>query len=200
MGLSLQQPEGMLLSDLTSSLNLCLENVCTHSSVIDVTFYRSTTLLNWQVLDVLNLSDHRYVTFTEGELVYPVRSFSHPEQLGWNATRLDHEAFHNYVNSTKLVTFGDPNNANPALAFANLLDNYLRGACEASLSRRTQGPPDKRPVYWGTEGIAELRRLANQARRLHKSTLKREGLAMAMRPKIENRKASAWKFGNVRKS
>jgi len=62
-----------------------------------------------------------------------------------------------------------------ALASAKGLDDFLSGACEASMPRWRSGPPGKRPVHWWTEEIAELRRKCLALRRAYQHFLKHAG-------------------------
>jgi len=177
-------PRGRLLSDLAASLGLLLANDGsvptfvrgTATSVIDVTFYRGLILSDWRVLEADSLSDHAYVCFrSPAEQQPPPHDESAASHRGWSKRNRDDEALAQYFRSTRPETGEGPIGVTKALASAAGLDDFLRGACEASMPRQRPGPPGKRPVYWWSEGLAELRRKCLALRRVYQNQLRRAG-------------------------
>lgn len=94
---------------------------------------------------------------------------------GWSVRNRDVEALAHYLRSKRPETVEGPIGAEKALASAKGLDDFLTGACEASMPTQRPGPPGKRPVHWWTEEIAELRRKCLALRRVYQHQSKRVG-------------------------
>jgi len=179
-------PRGSLLSDLEWSLGLVLANRGSSpifirgeaTSVIDVTFAKNAEVADWRVLPDDSLSDHQYLAFSvdvqeprsaRQETAAPPNV--HP---GWSIRKRDPLAFANYVeNHPLLVTNGD--SPMHAVASSKALDDYLVGACDASMPPRRRGPGDKRPVHWWSDDIADLRKSVLSCRRSYQRSLRRLG-------------------------
>jgi len=189
-GSRVNNPRGNLLSDLAVSLGLTIANTGdtptfvtgVATSIIDVTFSREVAIVGWTVLDEINLSDHAYVVFSidlqpdnphSGWPQVDPPSEVHP---GWGLKKLDIEAFHNHVSSMPLNIRMSVEGENPAVLAAESLDNYVTAACDASMPLRTPRPRGKKPMYWWTDQIAELRTTALSLRRIYQSCLRRHGL------------------------
>jgi len=178
-------PRGCLLSDLTASLGLLLANsgsVPTFvrgaaTSVIDVTFFRGLSMTSWRVLEADSLSDHRYVCFESPAEQCTPPYYAPPGAVfrGWSVRKINDDSLVSYFRSRRPEIVEGPIGVEKALALAKGLDDFLIGACEASMPRRRSGPPGKRPVHWWTEEIAELRRKCLALRRVYQRFLKREG-------------------------
>ena len=69
---------------------------------------------------------------------------------------------------------GDPT-VDLACRSAEALNSYIHGACDASMPLRTQGPPGKRPIYWWSDDIAQLRAKCLKLRRAYQASLIRHG-------------------------
>jgi len=105
-------PRGVPLSDLASSLGLILANSGTTptfvrgaaTSIIDVTFYRGVDLTGWHVPHLETLSDHNYVCFsTVNRAQAPVQA-ELPANVhrGWFIKKLDTAALYRYLSTTRL--------------------------------------------------------------------------------------------------
>jgi len=167
-GSRVNNPRGLLLTDLVSSLGLIQANTGstptfvrgTATSVIDVTFYRGIDVTGWQVLEADTLSDHAYVSFsaTLGQPAPLRQAPLHEPHRGWSVRQRDVEALGHYFDNSPLESAIGPTGIGKALASARSLDEYLVGDCNVSMPRRRPGPPRKQPVHWWTAEIGELRR------------------------------------------
>lgn len=209
-------PRGDLLADFAASLGLSLCNTGNAptfvrgdaTSVIDVTFSRGVEISGWEVLDELSLSDHLYVAYgiKPAPPAQPVEAPVDAIHPGWSLRSLNLEAFQGYVRNTPLNTGRGIASGNHANASAERLDNYIASACDVAMSLRTQGPPGKRPMYWWSDAIDDLRQKALRLRRAYQASLRRIGhpgsqavraeftaARRALRTEIRRSKEQAWK-------
>ncbi|KAL4104767.1 hypothetical protein QTP88_020043 [Uroleucon formosanum] len=175
-GSATNDARGSLLSGLASALGL---NVCNEgteptyrrvnaASVIDVTFSNAPQLINnWSVLTKLHsASDHEYIEYTVAPPSGLARASSADRSTeigGWAIKKLFLEALNEHFESTNGVPPSTPL-ALSAEEHAEILQDLLTGACEASMPRRTkfQG---RKAVHWWSQDIANLRKLVIAARR-----------------------------------
>ncbi|KAL4082656.1 hypothetical protein QTP88_029717 [Uroleucon formosanum] len=184
-GSRVNNPRGGPLSDLAASLGLILANTGSaptfergaYNSVIDLTFYRGVQLAGWHVPDSETLSDHNYVRFNTSDRPQAVAPADPPVNAhrGWSTRKLDRDALMRHLTSVRLLVRGGEASGEKALAAAEAMDSLLVGACEASMPRKTTGPQGRRPAYWWSDGIAELRRQSLALRRRYQSCLRRSG-------------------------
>ncbi|KAL4082383.1 hypothetical protein QTP88_030003 [Uroleucon formosanum] len=178
-------PRGCALSDLASSLGLLLANSGAAptfrrgaaTSIIDVTFFKGVTLRDWKVSDAETLSDHNYVTFSTAS---PDREQTRLEphanpHPGWTVKKLDADALSLYLTTTRLSLIPGPASAEKALTAADNIEDLLLGACDACMPKRSPGPVGRRPVYWWSDEIAELRRVSLDLRRRYQACFRRAG-------------------------
>lgn len=178
-------PRGVTLSDLASSLGLILANTGSTptfvrgaaNSIIDLTFYRGLDLTEWRVSESESLSDHSYVCFSvDNRSQAPARvEMLADAHRGWSTKKLDTDALHHYLSTTRLEVAAVQASTEKALSSAESLDTFLFGACEASMPTKRPGPEGRRPVYWWSEEIAELRRQSLTLRRCYQACLRRLG-------------------------
>lgn len=84
-------------------------------------------------------------------------------------------AFYGHVNSTPLPFLRGSTSADAALRAAEALDGYIVDACNASMPLRTSGPAGRKPVYWWSDHIADLRSTAFRLRRAYQASVRRLG-------------------------
>jgi len=63
-----------------------------------------------------------------------------------------------HLTTTRLSTLPGPASAEKALAVADNIEDFLIGACDACMPKKRPSPVGRRPVYWWSDEIAELRR------------------------------------------
>jgi len=179
---------GRLLTDLMSSLNLLACN-CGNTptferiyrdgrvsqSSIDVTLVSeiSGRLINgWRVLDEYTGSLHRYITFTIETITYkPTNQDVHQQGGRWSWRKYDQQKLQKFLDEKQF-----PFTNIDALDKAPMLDNLLKQACDASMPKGTY-KGNKRPAYWWTEKIADLKKECHAARRKSKRNRQRNQLA-----------------------
>lgn len=93
-------------------------------------------------------------------------------------------AFANYV-ETHPLTVTDGDSSLHAVASSLALDEYLTEACDASMPRRKRGPVGKRPVYWWSTEISDLRKNILSSRRSYQRSLRRLGLQSSEAARIQ---------------
>lgn len=184
-GSRVNNPRGGPLSDLAASLGLTLANTGTaptfergaYNSIIDLTFYRGVQLAGWHVPDSETLSDHNYVRFSTTDRSQALAPAVPPENThrGWCIKKLDRDALLRHLTSVRLEAQAGDASVGKALAAAEALDKLLVSACEASMPRKRTGPQPRRPAYWWSDGIAELRRRALALRRRYQACFRRSG-------------------------
>lgn len=201
--------KGTAVCEMIASLGLTIFNIGdkltfrrgASGSIIDITFGATSFYngnMNWLVLEDLTLSDHQYITFnidnhhniTQDEVDLPK----------WNVRKLDEEKMSEYILRAK----GRNMNTNNSTDFMNTervaesLTRTLTKACNVGMPR-VQKYNNKRPVYWWTEEIRELRAKCLAARRA--STRNHNDLALkyeykrsrkSLRKAIKNSKRKCW--------
>jgi len=178
-------PRGCMLSDLVNSMGLTVANTgstpifrrAAATSVIDVTFSRDVDIIDWQVLEVDSISEHSFVFFRTApqQLVPDFVETPGNGHRGWSVRKCDDVSLADFFTRSHLETPAGESTVARALASANALNEYLTGACEASMPRRRSGPPRKVPVHWWSEEIADLRRSCLAFRRRYQDCLMRAG-------------------------
>jgi len=95
--------------------------------------------------------------------------------LGWALKNLDLEIFCQLISSTSLILTRGAEGTNSAILAAEALDIYTSYACNASMPLRTPCPGGRKPVYWWSLQIAELRSTTLSLRWAYQSCLIRHG-------------------------
>lgn len=192
-GSTTNYPRGELLSDFAASTGLILANRGsvptfvrgTASSIIDVTYYKGIVIKDWTVLDEENLSDHAYISYivdTNVATADPALAITR----GWAIKKMNHIALESYVRNNPI--FGDFA-VETADGYADVFDEYIAKACDASMPPRTRSPLDKRPVYWWSDQIADMRKTVFSYRRAYQKCLRRNGAAASAVKKAQFTKA-----------
>lgn len=175
---------GRLLIDLMSSLNLLVCN-CGNTpiferiyrdgrvsqSFIDVTLVSEVSgrrIDGWKVLDEYTGSLHRYITFTIASIINrPINHDAHQQGGKWSWKKYEQQKLQKFL-SEKEFSFTNID----ALDKIPMLDSYIKQACDASMPNGTY-KGNKRPAYWWTETIADLKKECHAARRKGKRNRQR---------------------------
>lgn len=164
---------GTTVSEMIASLGLTVYNVGDKftfrrgagGSIIDITF-GSTSLyndnMNWMVLEDLTLSDHQYISFNVND--HPNTCMEDVNLPRWNVRKLDKKKLSEYIMRTKERSMI---NSSETMLIGNGVDSLMKTltkACNVAMPR-AQKYNNKRPVYWWTAEIRELRAKCLAARR-----------------------------------
>lgn len=181
----------ILLNENYKSTFIC-EN---YSSVLDLTMVTSdlaVSAANWDVLEEESLSDHKYVVF---EILAPISCNKESvKPQGWQVKKINVEKFKRATDRLRWegeITSGD-------------FSNKLRELCNISMPIRKKSRTRK-PVYWWTTEVANLRKECLCMRRLYTRAMKRNNLFITteawynyqnsrkkLRDKIKGAKKLAW--------
>lgn len=180
-----EDDRGRALADLMASVNLVACNdgeeptfervhrTGVSTSHIDVTFISEPDrqrLKNWRVREEPSGSLHNYISFElQPGLGHLARS---NPGLRWAWRKADLHKLSLFLQSNDAMLEGD------AEAGASALGRHLTEACDASMPRGNY-KGGKKPVYWWTEGIADLRRECLKTRRALKRG-RRRGTAITV--------------------
>lgn len=171
-GSSTTNRRGSILCEVAACLHLLPANVGgeftfrrgTTGSVVDVTFAGEGIIglvKRWRVLDDYSHSDHQYVSFSLAE---GPRSAGTPGATaapgGWCLRSLDVEGFSAVIDTGQATV----SNANGVQQKVSALNNLIKHACDATMSRRA-GRSSRRSVFWWNDTIADLRRTCLAKRR-----------------------------------
>lgn len=133
-------------------------------SIPDVTFTServSGAIRDWRVSEEFTGSDHQYILFEIGNRIdtIPTR-----RSVRWNAKKLDRERL---VAALHAAAATLPTSAATREEVESLVDEtmaLIARACDAAMPRKNVNRK-RRPAYWWTEDIAELRRESLRTRR-----------------------------------
>uniref|UniRef100_A0A6V7L754 Endonuclease/exonuclease/phosphatase domain-containing protein n=1 Tax=Bracon brevicornis TaxID=1563983 RepID=A0A6V7L754_9HYME len=146
-----------LLND--GELPTFIQGECT--SMIDLTFTSSFLArgnCNWEVSDIITLSDHRAITWnTAGQLRQVQVSAQRKKLTGWRANTFDAEAFRVCMENS----CAEGSTAEEKVAHVM---REVGKACDTAMHRRRKGNRHL-PVYWWSEDINKLRAESLRARR-----------------------------------
>ena len=138
-------------------------------SVLDITLgsvaiaARTST---WRVLEDLTLSDHQYITFCVGKEPSKMKDVENIKEAGWVLRKLDRGQAKRFLEQEKRK--GDLQRLVEAYhpeAVLNYAVTTIVSTCDAAMPRRKYRQRRRKPVYWWTPEIAELRKTCITARR-----------------------------------
>lgn len=214
-GMPYSDPRGKYLLEMAARTGLVVLNVgCTttfrrpgyRETIPDVSFASEELVPmteGWSVLEDYTGSDHQYITFCVRDSPGGLPR-SPQARTRWNVRRLDEDRF-----ATALLG-GLPSATLPAGVesrveaemVAEETMGLLRRACDASMPR-SKPRHNKRPVYWWTEEIANLRRTCLRLRRKAQRAKNRDEASRLsgehkaakreLRHAISRSKASQWR-------
>jgi len=190
---------------MAASLNLHAANTGSPTFVrgasethIDISFVSDAIvqrLAGWRVLlDVESASYHKYIAYSI-RTTAPRPNAATPE--GWNWRKMDYEKLNSFLkNSICGTNVGELHEA---------IDEYIKRACDASMPKKKPRGARK-PVFWWSDDIAELRKVSLAARKTFQRARKRRGpdecreeqlkardAMKALRLAIKRSQESAWK-------
>ncbi|KAH8361966.1 hypothetical protein KR200_009776, partial [Drosophila serrata] len=130
------------------------------ASVIDLTFVSRAIshYAKWEVSDVYTGSDHEAILCSVGVPVVGTRSALRPEK----AYRPDTLCIRTFTNVLDGMVTGEPRGAD---GMANHVAAALEHACDQSMRLRGSFRGSRRPVFWWSDEIADLRSTCHRARR-----------------------------------
>lgn len=168
---------GNYITDMAARIGLIVLNIGSTTTfrrpgygetIPDVTFATETLVPlveDWRVLEDYSGSDHQYITFCVRERLEAPRRV--PQQRRrWNAGKLDEVRFASKLRGAQMATRSptDQGDREGAEAIVGATMELLHSACELSMPRNRVGT-NRRPVYWWTDEIADLRRACLRLRR-----------------------------------
>ena len=161
-------PRGRVLLEALARLNVDLANVGSRStfsrngaeSIIDVTFASPGLVVDWRVDDGYTHSDHQAIRYgvDQARRQHRVGRVHRQTPRGWITARFEAEVF---VEALRR----ECHQASMLHPSADQLVAILSRACDTTMPRRGRPRPGRKPVYWWTESIADLRRACLRARR-----------------------------------
>lgn len=139
-------------------------------TIPDVSFASETTaplIHKWRVLEDYTGSDHQYIAFEIADRTQQ-RVGAGQNAHRWNVAKMDTQKFQEILSKgVEVERPGDPianeRAASEALAASTM--SLIASACKASMPR-SRPRHGKRPVYWWTPEIADLRRRCLRLRRV----------------------------------
>lgn len=176
-GATTTNKRGRLLLEMAARLELTVANsgqTTTYrgprgESIPDVTFVTDRllpTVKKWRVIEDYTASDHQFIIFDVTERTRTGGRFI-PTPVGWNVRKLDMDSLTRQLDrepDPSAVISGDIAGKERAERMVELTSGLMARLCDASMpKKRTRR--DKGPVYWWTQGIADLRRECLQLRR-----------------------------------
>lgn len=165
--------KGATVSEMIAILGLTVFNIGDKltfrrgagGSIIDITFGATSFYnenMNWLVLEDITLSDHQYITFNIDDHLN--MNQGEVDLQKWNVRKLDDKKLSEYIIRAKERHM---NNSTEVINTENTVESLTRTltkACNVGMPR-VQKYNNKRPVYWWTEEIRELRAKCLAARR-----------------------------------
>lgn len=127
-----------------------------YSSILDLTVVTAdikTNIVSWEVSDRETLSDHNYIVFDIRD--HQVRN-PKPQHIGWNTRKIDKGKLLGALNQIEQTE-----STTSLKGFSEVLINI----CNKAMPKR-KVLPGKKPVYWWSEEIAQLRAECIQKRRM----------------------------------
>lgn len=204
-GMTKTDTRGAVMEDWIAQNDLIIMNdgdkptfqVESYSSVLDLTLATSDLkeqIQKWDVLEEDSLSDHNYITFEFKKLEKPPRT--RPTFKGWQTRKFNKTALNQKVSEL---------NWDNAVISAGHFSTRLKQLCNASMPKRNTHP-NRKPVYWWTQEVEELRRQCLRKRRLYTRASKNGNLAIRtttwlhfqtarkiLRNNVKKAKRSSWK-------
>ena len=169
---------GRLVTNMASRLDLVVLNQGTtttfrrpgyRETIIDISLASqrlAAQIEDWQVIEDYTGSDHTYITFRvrDGRPA-PIPRKRAPSR--WNIDKMNHEKLSSAIAHGQRALKGSPE-ALPLPARAKLVTNatmkVIEQACSEAVPRKTSSR-SRRPAYWWTDEIADLRKTCLQLRR-----------------------------------
>lgn len=164
---------GECVSEMIASLGLVTFNMGSNptfigsrgkNSIIDITF-GSTELLNditdWKVLEELTLSDHQYIAYSlDKRYCVQTENMKLPK---WNVRKLSTDKLVNYLQMAKRRT----NLENDVTECGvKITTDILTKCCNVCMPKKKLYKQKRKPAFWWTPEIAQLRRECLHARRI----------------------------------
>lgn len=172
-GMTSTDSRGKRILEMASRLGLNVINLGNTSTfrrpgygetIPDVTFASeaiSAMISNWKVMECYTASDHQYITWNIGA---DIERQKKSRMTGWNTSKLN-EGNLVYVIENSPENSQIKANHGTAEELTKQLTNLITKACDASMPRRKSGCDPRKPKYWWTEEISDLRKECLRHRR-----------------------------------
>lgn len=131
------------------------------ASVVDVTLASASIvprIQNWHVLDEESYSDHNYIGFT---MLQQKPDTNNTIVNGWAWRKIDYDKIHQFLDTQQVTN--DPVK----------LMLIIKEACDECMPKRQFKHDSRKPKFWWTQEIAELRKTALIARRTYQRARRR---------------------------
>lgn len=173
---------GRALMDFSASVNLIACNtgdkptferayrLGVSESYIDITFVsepHKDKVRNWRVMEEYSASLHNYISFEIHTMIDT--KFHSPTERRWSWRKMDLSKLTAFIQSAGVST------AVTAEQSATLLSEYLTKACDECMPKGSY-KGGKKPAYWWSEDIADLRGQCLGARRVLKRSRKKASI------------------------
>ena len=126
----------------------------------------AASVRDWRVIEGYTASDHQYITFRVRD-AKPARPKARDSQIRWNIRKMDEEVLNLALERGQRSLYAIPDGAvTPAQAkvVSSITMQIIHRACEEAIPR-TRARGGRRPAYWWTNEIAELRKKCLKLRR-----------------------------------
>lgn len=141
------------------------------ASILDLTIASprlARRIRDWGVLDEVTLSDHQYIEFTVSE-DGPKRGSSRSsgrKRPSWNIRRLDVERLKESLEAARLIDeLGWTKQPQGMEQIVSEARHAVIAACDHSMPRRGRTGNERKPIYWWSDELAQLRKECHSARR-----------------------------------
>lgn len=175
-GMNFTERRGQLLSEWISTHNLVVANtgnmptfqIENYGSILDLTIVTETIspeICNWEVLQEESLSDHNYISFEVDKQTKTVPPLQNERNKGWQVKKLDHDHLQSIVGNLKGESTITP---------SKFTENLVK-ICDKVMPKKRVNLRRK-PAYWWTNEIAELRKECLKRRRAYTRSVRRNPL------------------------
>lgn len=147
-------------------------------------------IYEWAVLEDYTGSDHQYITFKINS-AEKRQTENIEENVKWNVAKLDATKLADSLRSNLEMTIQASQELEGRMRAEAVVEatmSAITQACEASMPRKRRRE-NRRPVYWWTEEIAELRRKCLHLRRVAQRSRNRPEAAVTSMEHITARKS-----------
>lgn len=178
-GMTWTDSRGREVTEMAARLDLVFLNEGTTSTfrrsgcrgtIIDLTMATTrvaSRVRDWRVHECYTASDHQHIGFVIEEPDHRIRKIESNLKTGWRVSKLDTAALRAVLAKS---TIREPPGPTPTRETSEAIVNdtmkLIHKGCNAAMPKYKCGY-QRKPAYWWTEDIAELRRRCLRARREH---------------------------------
>lgn len=205
-GMHFTDARGQLLTEWVAAHNLFIANqgnkptfqTENYGSILDLTIATetmSTEICHWEVREEESLSDHNYIFFEVNEQKSTTQAVPTETNRGWQVKKLDSQRLQSLVGDLR-----EEQTITPSKFTKSLVQ-----ICDKVMPRKSANPRRK-PVYWWSNEIADLRKECLKKRREYTRSFRRNPLwrslelwslykisKKTLQRKIKQAKRNCWK-------